>query len=596
MTNVTARNPRLGLRLRFNDVVDLEHDLFVRRVTISDEANRARQVRLFASFDSYLWGYADAETAYFEPAPYRALIHYKGQRYFWFSGMTGDEVGYTSVATGNKGVRDKEGTWRDAEDGLLSDNLIAQGSVDSTGALDVEVPAGGDAVAYFWMAAGFRYADVRDLHELVVSEGPEAIIERVRSYWSHWSTPAHDAFAGLPEPVAALYRQSLLILRTQIDHGGAILAANDSDILQFGRDTYSYMWPRDGALVTVALDTAGYPELSRRFLLFAHDLITDGGFFLHKYNPDGSAGSSWHPWATSLDERQLPVQEDETALMLYALWKHYERYNNGEMIRQLYGRFIVPAARFLAAFRELRTGLPAPSFDLWEERHGIHSFTVSATWAGLMAAADFAGMFGDDQLAMAWRQAAEEIRDAALRHLYRPELGRFARTITVAEDGTIKVDPVIDSSMAGLFLFGMLPAIDPRIVRTMEAIEQRLTVRTPVGGVARYEDDYYHQISQDLENVPGNPWIICTLWLADWYIARASSPEHLERAMELIEWVIDRALPSGVLAEQIHPYTAEPLSVSPLTWSHATFVQTVQHYVTKERQMAQAGWASYYHG
>ena len=49
----------------------------------------------------------------------------------------------------------------------------------------------------------------------------------------------------------------------------------------------------------------------------------------------------------------------------------------------------------------------------------------------------------------------------------------------------------------------------------------------------------------------------------------------------LLEWVVARALPSGVLAEQIHPYTGDPLSVSPLTWSHAAFVETVQQYLTR---------------
>jgi GH15 family glucan-1,4-alpha-glucosidase len=35
------------------------------------------------------------------------------------------------------------------------------------------------------------------------------------------------------------------------------------------------------------------------------------------------------------------------------------------------------------------------------------------------------------------------------------------------------------------------------------------------------------------------------------------------------------------LAEQVHPYTHAPLSVSPLTWSHATVVMTVREYLAK---------------
>jgi hypothetical protein len=38
---------------------------------------------------------------------------------------------------------------------------------------------------------------------------------------------------------------------------------------------------------------------------------------------------------------------------------------------------------------------------------------------------------------------------------------------------------------------------------------------------------------------------------------------------------------SGVMAEQINPHTGEPLSVSPLTWSHSTFVTTTQRYLVR---------------
>ncbi|MBC7999360.1 MAG: glycoside hydrolase family 15 protein, partial [Leptolyngbya sp.] len=83
----------------------------------------------------------------------------------------------------------------------------------------------------------------------------------------------------------------------------------------------------------------------------------------------------------------------------------------------------------------------------------------------------------------------------------------------------------------------------------------------------------------------GNPWFICTMWLAEYEIARTHSPEGLKEAAVILEWVADHALPSGVLAEQVHPYSGEPLSVSPLTWSHATFVTCVLEYLEKRRQV-----------
>jgi GH15 family glucan-1,4-alpha-glucosidase len=113
----------------------------------------------------------------------------------------------------------------------------------------------------------------------------------------------------------------------------------------------------------------------------------------------------------------------------------------------------------------------------------------------------------------------------------------------------------------------------------MQAIRSRLWVKTEVGGVARYENDYYHQVSQDIANVPGNPWFITTLWLAEWYASTAHDSKDLKPSLELLEWVARRALPSGVLAEQVNPDTNAPLSVSPLTWSHAAYVAAVQSYL-----------------
>lgn len=103
-------------------------------------------------------------------------------------------------------------------------------------------------------------------------------------------------------------------------------------------------------------------------------------------------------------------------------------------------------------------------------------------------------------------------------------------------------------------------------------------MKTDVGGMARYEHDAY-QRATEAAGVPGNPWFICTLWLAHWYAETAQTREDLDEVMRLLTWVCDHALPSGVLAEQIHPYTGEPLSVSPLTWSHAALVTTVHAFL-----------------
>jgi GH15 family glucan-1,4-alpha-glucosidase len=131
----------------------------------------------------------------------------------------------------------------------------------------------------------------------------------------------------------------------------------------------------------------------------------------------------------------------------------------------------------------------------------------------------------------------------------------------------------------------MFSATSDEINKTMAAIESRLQVKSQAGGYARYENDYYHQVSQDIENVPGNPWFICSCWIAEYRIARAETVEELHAALPLLEWVQARALPSGVLAEQIDPYSDAPLSVSPLTWSHAEYVSAVRWYVGKHQRL-----------
>jgi hypothetical protein len=77
------------------------------------------------------------------------------------------------------------------------------------------------------------------------------------------------------------------------------------------------------------------------------------------------------------------------------------------------------------------------------------------------------------------------------------------------------------------------------------------------------------------------PWFVCTMWLARYRLRLAQIREDLAAGLKLLEWAARRALPSGTMAEQLHPYTGEPLSVSPLTWSHAEYVRKVQEYIDR---------------
>ncbi len=578
VTDVTAKNDRLGIELVINDLVHFRENVYLKKIRVKNLQQQDRDVRIFFTHDFNINETNIGDTALYDPG-LDVMIHYKRDVCFLINGYTKDGDGFFQFACGTKRFGGAEGTWRDAEDGWLEGNPIAQGSVDSTVSMKMIVPGQSEKVLYYWIVVDRGFEEVREKNSYVLSRSPDYLLNSTECYWRAWVNKNHKDFFDLSPEIIKLYKLSLLIVRTQIDNGGAIIAANDSDILHYNRDHYSYMWPRDGALVAYALDLAGYPEITSRFFKFCEKIMAEGGYLWHKYNPDGSVGSSWHPYLNN-GEIQLPIQEDETALIIYALWHFYEWFHDLEFIESLYRPLIRKAANFMVDYRHPELKLPLMSYDLWEERRGIFTFTAASVYGGLISAAKIAGLLGDVKRRDSWQKAAEEVKEGMLEHLYDKKLGRFIRGIYL--DGQkIHRDLTLESSMYGLFRFGVLSADDPKVIQTMKAIEEGLWIKTGVGGIARYTNDYYFRKSDDIANVPGNPWFICTLWLADWYIELAQSAEELERPKEILYWVVNHQCESGVLSEQIHPYTGEPLSVSPLTWSHATFVLVVNNYLKK---------------
>ena len=653
VSDVLLEHAGLGLRIHAADAVPPDHTILVRSFQVSNLAGHPREVRLLFHHDFHISESEIGDTAYYEPVN-RFLIHYKGRRYFVMNGRTGDGQGIFQYATGQKESPPYEGTWRDAEDGWLEMNPIAQGSVDSTVSFRQTIGPGQTGRFDFWIVAEKGYWEAKALNVLMLGRAAnpapadaaapaiaiESILDSTHAHWRTWIARSPREIADLPESVARLFRRSLLLIHTQIDHEGAILAANDGDSMMCNRDTYSYMWPRDGALVAHTLDCVGYTEITERFFRFCERLMPrpshyPEGYLLHKFNPDGSLGSSWHPWARD-GRPSLPVQEDETALVLWAFWRHFERRRDSDravydLVRELAPTLVVPAARFMLIYRDEPegrrrfklnydhepTGLPLASYDLWEERYGIHMFTVVATCAGLSACAKLLRLIAERRWAEdpEWSQRAaldggtpfsparcqEQVAELAARceaaqarmkaaltqHLWSAERGSYARMLTFGADGSMVLDPTLDAStLYALVAFGVFGPDERGVRETIQATQDRLWCKTAIGGVARYENDYYHRQSNDLDNVPGNPWFICTLWTALARLFLAGSADDLCRPKEILQWVCDRARPSGVLAEQVHPYTGDPMSVAPLTWSHAAFAETVLAYGDRHAALA----------
>ncbi|MEL7473176.1 MAG: glycoside hydrolase family 15 protein [Planctomycetota bacterium] len=583
MTDVRLRHAGLGLELRCQDAVDFHEPVYFRKTTVRDLAGRDRDVRLFFHVDLSIAGNPVGDTANFDPTS-SSVVLYKDDHYFLLNACDELKCGIDHWAIGSKRVGGAEGTWRDAEDGELGRNAISQGSVDATIGFNLSVPASGETHVTNWIACGHTYDDVRKLSRSIWSASPDKLMARTEAYWKLWVGKENTDLSPLPEAVREHFFRSQLVLRTQIDNGGAIIAANDSDITHFAGDHYSYCWPRDGALVDYALVLTGQSELSRAFFRFCERTIGEDGYFLHKYTPEGQLASSWHPWV--LDGRRvLPIQQDETALVVWALRQHFQTFKDVEFIKPLYRKLVTRPAQWMLNYRD-DNGLPQQSWDLWEERRGVHLFTVASTIAALRSASAFATDFGEPALSTEFTEGAEHMLGAMRTHLWNAEEHRFARMATPLDDGGYRLDMTRDSANFALSFLGVLEPDDPMMRDEAKSLIDRLWVDTDVGGCARYERDYYHQVERDdTERVPGNPWVICTLWQAQHRIRSASSVDDMAEALKLIEWSVDRADPSGVMAEQFDPYTGAPLSVSPLTWSHATFVIVVLEYLARMRQL-----------
>lgn len=614
VTDVRLVNEKLGLEVVCTDAVDFHEPVYLRRMRVRDRrgaaggvggAGAARDVRVFYHIDLSIKESPVGDTCDYDPET-AGLVLYKDDSYFLVNAADEGGMGVDHWAIGAKRVGGAEGTWRDAEDGVLGRNAISQGSVDATVGVNLSVPVGGEASCTIWMACGDSYERVRELNRVMAAKGPDKLIARTEAYWRLWVRRETIDTSVLPESVRELFVRSQLILRTQVDNRGAIIAATDSDISHFAGDHYAYCWPRDGALVAYALILTGQSELSRNFFRYCARMINKNGYFMHKYTPLGHLASSWHPWVIN-GKPVLPIQQDETALVVWSLRQHFEHFRDVEFIKPLYNALVAQPALWLMSHVD-NNGLPRPSWDLWEERRGIHTFTVAATIGALSAAAAFARDFGDLERAEQMDQAAASMRDALHKHLWNPEANRFARMATPIEEpdpenpapvsgagghsgaGTrvtgYRLDMTRDSANYALFAFGAYRPGNPMVVSEMQSLYDRLQVRTGIGGCARYERDYYHMVEREnIDAVPGNPWVICTLWHAQHRIALAKTPEELRKSLELLEWAAQRAKDSGVLAEQYHPYTGEQISVSPLTWSHATVVIAVMEYLQKHARL-----------
>ncbi|MEM4085703.1 MAG: glycoside hydrolase family 15 protein [Saccharolobus sp.] len=519
------------------DAIDMAYDIWIRKISL--KGGEGKDVRIFVSFDFHIGGIPDGDTALFDPYS-TSMIQYKGSRWF----LVSSSIPFYEYATGTKEYKGYMGTWKDCEDGELSGNPIAQGSVDFA----ISFKTYEDF--YIWLVAGKSYNDVIKLNNYVKKRHPQLLLKRIEDYWKAWLNKIKD----YGDYNSAL-RRSLLILQSHFQNNGAVIASLDTDILRFNRDTYNYVWHRDAAFCVTALELMNYFDKPRQFFEFTRKLVTINGALFQKYTVEGHFGSTWHPWTLEY----LPIQEDESALLVYALWFHFSKWKDVDFIKSYYRPVIKGIADFLVNYTDKETGLPLPSFDLWEERSGVHFYTTITVISALKAAANFARFFGEDELALKYEEVGEKMRKA-LDLFWVGD--HYARTLYVKNGNIYNVDKTIDSSTLLAPIFDVISVNDSRFIKNLNTIEERLSVN---GGLVRYENDLYLK-----EGKNPNIWFISTLWLSEVY----SLMGEKEKAKEKIDWVLSNSLPTGVIPEQISENHSYP-SVSPLAWSHAELIRAI---------------------
>ncbi len=405
------------------------------------------------------------------------------------------------------------------------------------------------------------------------AELAEKLADQNRNFWNGFGScrgrivQASDNGVGTGrygQKIRRLYNRSRMVFRLLSDdtHGGILAAPEmDEEYSRCGR--YGYCWPRDGGFIAWALDLCGLDDLSRKFFEWAAKAQLNNGSWHQRYYMNGTAAPSWGD------------QYDETGTTVWGIYRHFVHTGDMGFIENMW-ECVSRAMEFLASCVDPQTGVPAPCFDIWEERCGEHAYTSAAVYGGLVAGAETARLLGmDDGAVSRWRTIASGIRSNLLKLFWKPEEGLMLRSIRVKPNPwreAAKEDFAADVSLLGLCIpFGVFSPDDEVMKATAARVERRLAVPAPgIGsgacsgygagsGVMRYENDTY---------MGGNPWIIANLWLALYFI-RAG---ECNKALKYFEWVLDRHTQLYLLPEQADKFTGLPSWVFPLTWSHAMFI------------------------
>jgi GH15 family glucan-1,4-alpha-glucosidase len=388
---------------------------------------------------------------------------------------------------------------------------------------------------------------------------PEEILAARDSTIAGWQSWA-EKLVGYEGPHRSLLRRSAVVLRAlNYAPTGAIVAAPTTSLPEeiggVRNWDYRYTWVRDASFTIGALAASGCGfEATRFFDFFANATagsLASGEGLQIMYGVRGERFIPEHELTTMAGHRNSrPVRIgngawDQTQLDVYGeLLDAALRISElGIDIDAEYGEFLADVAdRAALRWQDVDEGI-------WEVRGGAGHFLYSKlmNWVALDRAARLASELGADDARVAhWAEERDAIRAAILSEGWSDAAGTFTQAFGRDE---------LDASTLMMPIVGFLPAHDPRMLATINAIAERLTDAR--GFVYRYRNE---------DGLPGGEGTfgICTFWLAE-CLALAG---EVDRASALFDLMAGCANDVGLLSEEVDPETGELLGNFPQAFTH----------------------------
>ena len=391
---------------------------------------------------------------------------------------------------------------------------------------------------------------------------PDHAYQDTCEYWDEWLVPC--TFGGRYSE--AVFR-SLMVLKamTYGPTGGIVAAPTTSLPEQIGgvrNWDYRYCWLRDASFALAALVGNGFVEEAgawRAWLLRA--VAGDPEGIQIMYGPAGERRLLEFelPWLEGYEGSQ-PVRVGNGASTQFQLDVY------GEVADVLYQarRRGLPGddsawALLRHLIQSLETRWREPDEGIWEVRGPRRHFTHSKVmaWVAFDRGLRLIDELGRDGPTERWLEIRDAIKAEVLERGFDEELGSFVQSYDSKR---------LDASLLTIPLYGFLPADDPRVRGTLEAIRRELLVD---GFVQRYRHD------PDVESVDGLPpgegaFFLCSFWFVDNLILLG----ELDEAHVMFERLLSLRNDLGLLSEEYDPELKRLVGNFPQAFSHIGLVNT----------------------